>query len=65
MFTMRILITTLCLIALLTSCTDDCEKEAQELKDNYEKALQYSNGNPASIQELKRQYNQAKANLDC
>ena len=59
-----ILILTFSLIAL-TSCTRDCEQEAKDLDKTYLEAIQHTNGNPDALRDIKRQYEAAKANLDC
>lgn len=53
-------------IFLLTGCSkDDCEQEAQQLYNDYQKALQYSGGNTAAVRELQLQYEQQKSKLKC
>lgn len=48
----------------LASCSKDCEDQLEQLNRDYQNALQNANSFEA-VEEIKRQYKEAKNNLDC
>jgi hypothetical protein len=53
------------LLMALGSCSKPCDDQLEQLHQDYIRALQNSSGNPGAAEEIKRQYEQRKANLDC
>ena len=61
---MKLLLITILFLSFV-SCSKDCEDQSKALLNQYNNSIKNANGNPDAIQDLRRQYEQAKANIDC
>ena len=62
---MKTLLLLLVLFLSLISCDKSCKEDEEKLAIQYQQALQNAGGNEAAANEVTRQYNEKRANLDC